>query len=100
MAIFIARLGTTPVAGHQLCANLVAMMFMLPLSQANACSTLVAQALHTSQPGIYAAGDVTTVPYKQIVIAMGEGSKAALSAFDHLIRMPVEETRDWEEAAE
>lgn len=55
---------------------------------------------HTSQPGIYAAGDVTTVPYKQIVIAMGEGSKAALSAFDHLIRMPVEETRDWEEAAE
>ncbi|WP_294282028.1 alkyl hydroperoxide reductase subunit F [uncultured Sphingomonas sp.] len=55
---------------------------------------------HTSQPGIFAAGDVTTVPYKQIVIAMGEGSKAALSAFDHLIRMPVEETRDWEEAAE
>ncbi len=55
---------------------------------------------HTSQPGILAAGDVTTVPYKQIVIAMGEGSKAALSAFDHLIRMPVEETRDWEEAAE
>ena len=45
MAIFIARLGTTPVAGHQLCANLVAMMFMLPLAQANACSTLVAQAL-------------------------------------------------------
>ncbi len=40
----------------------------------------------TSQPGIFAAGDATTVPYKQIVIAMGEGSKAALSAFDHLIR--------------
>lgn len=40
----------------------------------------------TSVPGIYAAGDVTTVPYKQIVIAAGEGSKAALSAFDHLIR--------------
>lgn len=36
----------------------------------------------TSVPGVYAAGDVTTVPYKQIVIAMGEGSKAALSAFD------------------
>ncbi|OWQ93874.1 MATE family efflux transporter [Roseateles aquatilis] len=45
MAIFIARLGTTPVAGHQLAANLVAMMFMMPLAQANACSTLVAQAL-------------------------------------------------------
>ena len=37
-------------------------------------------------PGVFAAGDVTTVPYKQIIIAMGEGSKAALSAFDHLIR--------------
>ncbi len=40
----------------------------------------------TSLPGIFAAGDVTTVPYKQIVIAMGEGSKAALSAFDYIIR--------------
>ncbi|WP_430427816.1 alkyl hydroperoxide reductase subunit F [Parasphingorhabdus sp.] len=40
----------------------------------------------TSVPGIFAAGDVTTVPYKQIVISMGEGSKAALSAFDYLIR--------------
>ena len=40
----------------------------------------------TSIPGIFAAGDVTTVPYKQIVIAMGEGSKAALGAFDYLIR--------------
>jgi alkyl hydroperoxide reductase subunit F len=47
----------------------------------------------TSIPGVFAAGDVTTVPYKQIVIAMGEGSKAALSAFDHLIRTsaPAEE---------
>ena len=43
----------------------------------------------TSVPGVFAAGDVTTVPYKQIIIAMGEGSKAALSAFDHLIRLPV-----------
>jgi NADH-dependent peroxiredoxin subunit F len=43
---------------------------------------------HTSVPGIFAAGDVTTVPYKQIIIATGEGSKAALSAFDHLIRTP------------
>ena len=40
----------------------------------------------TSLPGVFAAGDATTVPYKQIVIAMSEGSKAALSAFDHLIR--------------
>ena len=43
----------------------------------------------TSVPGVFAAGDVTTVPYKQIIIAMGEGSKAALSAFDHLIRTSV-----------
>jgi alkyl hydroperoxide reductase subunit F len=40
----------------------------------------------TSVPGVYAAGDATTVPYKQIVIAMGAGATAALSAFDHLIR--------------
>ena len=43
----------------------------------------------TSLPGVFAAGDVTTVPYKQIIIAMGEGSKAALGAFDHLIRSSV-----------
>ena len=60
----------------------------------------------TSQPGIFAAGDCTTVPYKQIVIAMGEGSKAALSAFDYLIRLAPEEAeaeapadRDWERSA-
>ncbi|WP_343292685.1 alkyl hydroperoxide reductase subunit F [Vandammella animalimorsus] len=40
----------------------------------------------TSIPGVFAAGDCTTVPYKQIVIAAGDGAKAALSAFDHLIR--------------
>ena len=44
----------------------------------------------TSVPGVFAAGDATTVPYKQIVIAMGEGSKAALSAFDYLIRVPAD----------
>ena len=43
----------------------------------------------TSIPGVFAAGDATTVPYKQIVIAVGEGAKAALSAFDHLIRQSV-----------
>ena len=40
----------------------------------------------TNVPGVFAAGDCTTVPYKQIVIAAGDGAKAALSAFDHLIR--------------
>ncbi|MFO1394312.1 MAG: alkyl hydroperoxide reductase subunit F [Steroidobacteraceae bacterium] len=44
----------------------------------------------TSLPGVFAAGDATTVPFKQIVIAMGEGSKAALGAFDHLMRMPAD----------
>ena len=43
----------------------------------------------TSIPGVFAAGDVTTVPYKQIVIAVGEGAKASLSAFDHLIRSDI-----------
>ena len=43
----------------------------------------------TSVPGVYAAGDATTVPFKQIIIAAGDGAKAALSAFEHLIRSPV-----------
>ncbi|CAB3792248.1 alkyl hydroperoxide reductase subunit F [Pararobbsia alpina] len=45
----------------------------------------------TSVPGVFAAGDVTTVPFKQIVIAVGEGAKASLSAFDHLIRSSVDD---------
>jgi alkyl hydroperoxide reductase subunit F len=49
----------------------------------------------TSMAGVFAAGDATTTPYKQIVIAVGEGSKAALSAFDHLIRQePMEAIRE------
>ncbi|MFT7229030.1 MAG: alkyl hydroperoxide reductase subunit F [Methylophilaceae bacterium] len=40
----------------------------------------------TNVDGVFSAGDVTTIPYKQIIIAMGEGSKAALGAFDYLIR--------------
>jgi alkyl hydroperoxide reductase subunit F len=48
----------------------------------------------TSAPGVFAAGDATTTPFKQIVIAMGEGSKAALSAFDYLIRLaPAEQAQ-------
>ena len=43
----------------------------------------------TSLPGVFAAGDATTTPFKQIVIAAGEGARAALSAFDHLIRAPL-----------
>jgi alkyl hydroperoxide reductase subunit F len=42
----------------------------------------------TNLPGVFAAGDATTVPFKQIVIAAGDGAKAALAAFDYLIRTP------------
>ncbi|MEV0104063.1 FAD-dependent oxidoreductase, partial [Nocardia sp. NPDC050789] len=41
---------------------------------------------HTSVPGVYAAGDCTTAPFKQIIVAAGAGATAALGAFDHLIR--------------
>ncbi len=47
---------------------------------------VVDSACRTAVKGVYAAGDVSNVPYKQIVIAMGEGAKAALSAFDDVIR--------------
>ena len=43
----------------------------------------------TSLPGVFAAGDATTVPFKQIIIAAGDGAKAALSAFEHMMRTPV-----------
>ncbi|KQV66314.1 alkyl hydroperoxide reductase subunit F [Rhizobium sp. Root1220] len=46
----------------------------------------------TSIPGVFAAGDCTTVPYKQIVIALGEGAKASLAAFDHLVRTTAPDT--------
>ncbi|PRD38384.1 UNVERIFIED_CONTAM: ahpF [Trichonephila clavipes] len=48
----------------------------------------------TSVPGVFAAGDATTAPYKQIIIAMGEGAKASLSAFDHLIRTSVPDEKE------
>jgi alkyl hydroperoxide reductase subunit F len=52
----------------------------------------------TSLPGVFAAGDATTVPYKQIVIAAGDGAKAALGAFDYLIRTPAPEPAAEQEA--
>ncbi len=51
---------------------------------------IINEKCETSAPGIYACGDVTTVPYKQIVVAMGEGSKAALAAFEYLLTHEVE----------
>ena len=56
----------------------------LPLNERR--EIVVDATCRTNIPGVYAAGDCTNVPYKQIVIAMGEGAKAALSAFDDRIR--------------
>src|SRR5690606_21433995 len=53
----------------------------------------------TSVPGVFAAGDATTVPFKQIIIAAGDGAKASLSAFDHLIRSSVSEEEPAKEQA-
>jgi alkyl hydroperoxide reductase subunit F len=53
----------------------------------------------TSVPGVFAAGDCTTVPYKQIIIAMGDGAKASLGAFEHLMRAPVARDVEREVAA-
>lgn len=50
MAFFIARLGATPVAGHQIAVNMVSIMFMMPLSLANATATLVAQRIGAADP--------------------------------------------------
>lgn len=52
---------------------------------------IINEQCQTSEVGIFAAGDVTTVPYKQIVISMGEGAKASLAAFEYLLKMPVVE---------
>jgi alkyl hydroperoxide reductase subunit F len=45
----------------------------------------------TSMPGVFAAGDVTTIAYKQIIMAMGDGARAALGAFDYIIRNDFDE---------
>lgn len=53
----------------------------------------------TNVPGVFAAGDATTTPYKQIIIAAGDGAKAALSAFDYLIRVPIPQQSEAETEA-
>ena len=53
------------------------------------CEIVVDNRGQTSLPGVFAAGDVTTVPFKPVIIAKGDGAKAALGAFDHLIRSAV-----------
>jgi alkyl hydroperoxide reductase subunit F len=52
----------------------------------------------TSMPGVFAAGDVTTIPYKQIIMAMGDGARAALGAFDYIIRTDFEADEESEAA--
>lgn len=59
------------------------------LELTNRGEVIVGERGETSLPGVFAAGDVTHVPYKQIIIAMGHGANAALGAFDYLIRTPV-----------
>jgi len=51
-------------------------------------------ASRTAIPGLYAAGDVTDVPEKQIIVAAGDGAKAALGAYSYLVRLP-KATSDW-----
>lgn len=60
---------------------------------------VIGAAGETSLPGVFAAGDVTNIPYKQIIIAMGNGANAALGAFDYLIRTPVIEQDSSDQAA-
>ena len=52
---------------------------------------IVSEKGETSSPGIFACGDVTTVPHKQIIISMGEGAKASITASDYLQKNKVEE---------
>jgi len=82
MAIFIARLGTTPVAGHQIAVNLVSMMFMLPLAIGNAASTVVAQAVGAAQPAAARRLGVHG-------LAMGCGLAAVIGGLVFVAREPV-----------
>lgn len=82
MAFFIARLGATPVAGHQIVMNLLAMMFMMPLAIANATSTLVAQRI-----GAGDADDAQRLGWHGIGI--GTLVAALLGTIVYLLRVPV-----------
>ena len=79
MAFFIARLGATPVAGHQIAVNLVSLMFMMPLALANATSTLVAQRI-----GANDATDARRIGWHGLLI--GVGIAAAMGCAVYLLR--------------
>ena len=76
LAIFISRLGTTPVAGHQIAANLISLMFMVPLALANATSTLVAQRI-----GAGDAADARRLSWHGLVLACGISAVLGTAVF-------------------
>ena len=76
MAIFIARLGNTPVAGHQIAANLVALLYMMPLALANATSALVAQRI-----GAGDRADARRLGWHGMAIAVGAAALLGSSVF-------------------
>ena len=82
MAIFIARLGTTAVAGHQIAANLVALLFMVPLAIGNGTSTLVAQRI-----GARDLADALRLGWHGL--ALGVGTAALAGATLYALRGPV-----------
>ena len=79
LALFISRLGATPVAGHQIAANLVALMFMMPLALGNAAGTLVAQRIGASD-----AADARRLSWHALQI--GAVAAALLGATVYLLR--------------
>ncbi len=82
MAIFIARLGTTPVAGHQIVVNMVSLLFMMPLALANATGTLVAQRI-----GAGDHADARRLGWHGL--ALGCAIAAVMGAAVYLLREPV-----------
>ncbi|MGZ8259459.1 MAG: MATE family efflux transporter [Caldimonas sp.] len=82
MAFFVSRIGATAVAGHQIAANMVAMMFMMPLAIANAASTLVAQ-----QIGAGDAADARRIGW--VGLELGVAIAAALGATVYVLREQV-----------
>ena len=82
MAIFISRLGTTPVAGHQIAVNLVSLVFMMPLALGNATSALVAQSIGAGQ-----ALDARRLGWHGLIIGCGLAALVGVALF--LAREPV-----------
>ena len=79
MALFIARLGALPVAGHQIAVNLISLMFMMPMALGNATSTLVAQRI-----GAGDAGDARRLGWHGLQLAIGVA--AAFGGTVYLLR--------------